>query len=205
MSATQTRLPRAQAVELAWELVALLSPYCERIEVLGSIRRERPTCGDVELLAIPKVDAPVAQDLFGNPVLAKPMNALHLMLDALMFDRTLLIREPKRWGDRYRAALYKGFPVDLFICLPPAQFGVLKVIRTGSDAFSKRLVTPVERGGRMPKGMYCRNGALWVIGERGQAEPGPSTETDWMLQTPEEIDVFSALRMAYVAPELREV
>jgi DNA polymerase/3'-5' exonuclease PolX len=196
VSATQTRLARAEAAALAWELVALLSPSCERIEVLGSIRRQTETCGDIELLAIPKVDSPVIQDLFGNLVTAVQMNALHMTLDALMFDLTLQMREPKRWGDRYRAALYQGFPVDLFICLPPAQWGVLKVIRTGSNAFSKRLVTPVEQGGWCPSDMYFKDGQLWLI-----VESGP----DVALHTPDERQVFLALGRDFVPPEQREV
>ena len=35
---------------LAAEVVTLLAPHCERIEVVGSIRRKRPLPRDIDLL-----------------------------------------------------------------------------------------------------------------------------------------------------------
>lgn len=199
MSSTQTRLPRAQAAELAWELVALLSPYCERIEILGSIRRQRETIGDIELLAIPETDQQVQTDLFGQQV-APPLDLLNIHVDELQHEiglgKRLDDRGRQRWGQRFKAAVYKGFAVDLFVCKPPAQYGVLKVIRTGSAEFSHRLVTPVEQGGWCPAGFYFKDGQLWIIQGSG---------VHVALHTPEETQVFAAIQRPCVAPEDREV
>jgi len=48
-----------EAVELAQELVELLAPACDRIQVAGSVRRRKPQVKDTEILAIPKYMGPV--------------------------------------------------------------------------------------------------------------------------------------------------
>ncbi|MBU2597552.1 MAG: hypothetical protein KJ757_08345 [Planctomycetes bacterium] len=45
-------LQKAKAI--AEELKSLLEPACERITIAGSIRRQKPDVGDIELLCIPK-------------------------------------------------------------------------------------------------------------------------------------------------------
>lgn len=78
-----------------------------------------------------------------------------------------------------------------------SQWGVLSIIRTGSNGFAKRLVTPVEKGGWMPAGRWIVDGALWRW-RRAGIEPEA-------IATPEEIDVFCAINRDYIPPELREV
>lgn len=43
-----------QAQRLAQQLVVDLEPACERIEVAGSIRRQRSQVKDIELVVIPR-------------------------------------------------------------------------------------------------------------------------------------------------------
>lgn len=194
MSSATQRIPREQALKLAEELIALLGPFCERLEILGSIRRQRETIGDIELLAIPKTDENLQTDLFGEQV-ASPLDLLHIHVDELQHEigigKRIDDQGRQRWGKRFKAAVYKGFPVNLFVCKPPAQFGVLKLIRTGSAEFSHRLMIPVERGGWLPKGMWFSGGVLWRDGIG--------------IETPEEENVFAAIGRDYVPPELREV
>ena len=52
MARGKIALERAQKVADA--VVKHLSPYCERIEVAGSIRRRKPWVNDVDLVLIPK-------------------------------------------------------------------------------------------------------------------------------------------------------
>lgn len=208
MSATTTRLPHARAVSLAWELIALLSPYCERIEVLGSIRRGRPSVGDIELLAVPKILPSMLHDMFGDAVSHVPaIDMLDSALQDLLSEGTLQQRQPRKWGPKYKAALYQGFPLDLFIVTQPAQWGVLQLIRTGSADFTHRLVTPDDRHafspdgrdlgqGWMPPFMFCKKGSLWRINGNATAE---------QVQTPEELHVFAAIGRASVDPDQREV
>jgi DNA polymerase (family X) len=48
-----------EVIRLAHRIKNLLSPYCYRIEIVGSIRRKNPNPVDVDLVAIPK--SPAAQ------------------------------------------------------------------------------------------------------------------------------------------------
>jgi DNA polymerase/3'-5' exonuclease PolX len=43
-----------QAKEIADELCKELEPYCLRVQVAGSVRRERPTVNDIDIVVIPK-------------------------------------------------------------------------------------------------------------------------------------------------------
>lgn len=45
--------PYPEALEKAKELISLLSPFCSRIDLAGSIRREKDFCGDIEICCIP--------------------------------------------------------------------------------------------------------------------------------------------------------
>lgn len=57
--------PRSFAVSVASEFLGEIAPVCRRIEIAGSIRRERPEVNNIDLVAIPKVVQ--LQDLSGKP------------------------------------------------------------------------------------------------------------------------------------------
>ena len=52
----ETRWPLRQAAALARSLVTFLEPYCDRIEVAGSVRRQKADVGDIELVLVPKLE-----------------------------------------------------------------------------------------------------------------------------------------------------
>ena len=59
-------MPLAQAQGYAEKVLEWLGPFCERIEVAGSIRRRRPEVNDVDIVVIPKVTE--QRDLLGQVV-----------------------------------------------------------------------------------------------------------------------------------------
>ena len=193
------RVPLEIAQEIAAEVVELLSPSCERIEIAGSIRREAPKVGDIEIVAIPMYEAPPT-DLFGDPV-GDPYDLLneqclsHMQTGRFIPRLNKLGRKsigPKlKWLKFYTGR--KDVPaiaLDVYACTPE-QWGVTLAIRTGDADFSRRLVTRRSQGGLCPGYLVFRG---WRVSSSATRQP---------LDTPEESDVFKALGIAYVEPRFR--
>ena len=154
-------------------VLAELGPYCQRIEPAGSFRRRKPEVGDLDVVAIPQFTT----NLFGEISGQSKLNS---------YDYSRLGRVMKG-GTRYkRIELEDGFCLDLFIVTPPAQWGVVFLIRTGPAGYSRRFVTRRKYGGMLPSNLKVRDGAIWHGIE--------------LVPTPEEKDVYSILGLPFVAP-----
>lgn len=160
--ANAVEIPINQAKEAAVELAELLEPGCVRIEIAGSIRRQKETVKDIELVAIPKMGA-VRGQLYEGEV----ESLLNRLIDALIHanpQRIHFDQDTKRNGDRYKRLRFDGIGVDLFIVLPPAQWGVIFTIRTGPAIFGRLLVTHQSKRGYLPDDMRISEGQLWHNG-----------------------------------------
>jgi DNA polymerase/3'-5' exonuclease PolX len=192
MSATDVRIPLAEARQLASAVAQDLAPHCERIEIAGSIRRLKADIGDAELVVVPKM-APEAYDLFGEPTGQRNLLVEHLQkcLEGGRYELRPSGEDGRTaFGPRYQRLKYKGFGVDVWGVLPPAQFGVVFMIRTGSDDFVKRMVRQRVMGGEvLLTGQRIENGALWDLGK--------------IVPTPEEMDFFHAVNRPWLPPECR--
>jgi DNA polymerase/3'-5' exonuclease PolX len=189
-------LPLARA--RAREIREAIEPLVERIEVVGSIRRERETVGDIEFLAAPRMRA--EPDLFHQgdevpdlePVVAELHDLGSIAQAGDRFVQVVLEEDP----------LGRRRTLDLFLCHPPAAWGALKVIRTGPSAYSQIAVTRIR-----DRGWRCWRGAVW---RRPDGRPGPGEEVAddpdaWeRVPTPTEDDFFEAARMSGSPPELRD-
>jgi DNA polymerase/3'-5' exonuclease PolX len=186
--------PAAHVRPIADELVELLRPMCDRIEIAGSLRRGRPEVGDIEIVAIAR--SVIDRDLFGERF---DRDGLDVLCNVLAGEGKLRPRLDSRgrgaWGPKYKRLWFREIPVDLFVVSSPAQYGVILAIRTGPAEYSKKLVTPSHflSGGMMPPGMRCHDGALWR--RHGALED--------LIVTPDEADVYRAIGADYVAPEDR--
>ena len=47
-------IPMDEAMQMTNVFISLISPYCERIEIAGSLRRGKPEVHDIEIVAEPK-------------------------------------------------------------------------------------------------------------------------------------------------------
>ena len=186
------RVPLAKARALAAETVDLLSPACARIEIAGSIRRRSADCGDMEIVAVPLVET-TATGLFDDEV--ESVDLLHRRCQELAADGTFECRADTAgrlaFGARYKRLRYRGFPLDLFVVIPPATWGVIFTLRTGPAAFSHALVTDRRYGGLLPEWARVQDGAI------------VHRKTREVIPTPEEEDVFRAIGQPYVEPEVR--
>lgn len=183
------RVPLLDARRTAKEFVALIADSCERLEIAGSIRRGAPTVKDFEVVAIGRGAA------------------LHHKLDGLL-NRGVIEKQVKsdgktRWGMKYRALVYNGMTVEIFITTPE-NWGVTLVIRTGpgvgEEGAPKRwakgganaiLVTPNARGGLCPPQYKFKDGGLYL---RGRHVP-----------VGEERELFDRFMIPFTPPDQRSV
>jgi DNA polymerase/3'-5' exonuclease PolX len=186
----EKRVPLDIARVFADDVLELLAPACERIEVAGSIRRGAADVGDVEIVCVPTLH--FQTDLFGDLV-ETAHNQLDKLTAHLVDKGKLEYRLDKNarraWGSRHMRAylVARGalFPVDIFAVLPPATWGVIFAIRSGPAEFSKALVSQRDHGGALPAGWKVKDGQL-LVGD-GQ-----------LIDTPEEAHVFAALGLPWI-------
>lgn len=198
MSTTKTRIPLATARQVADKLVAQLAPFCERIEVAGSIRRQKPDVGDIELVAIPKVEqreTAVQMSLFGGGLpMMVDVSLLDEALERMIAEKAITNDGPNHaWGDRMkkfwlRLSGTNVAQVDLFITTPES-WGSIFTIRTGPWDFGKALMEHINRCG-----IYRQMDGALVNRATGQVVP-----------TLEERDYFTAIGVIWLPPERRTV
>lgn len=175
MSTGQKR-PYAEMYPMARHIVEAITPYCQRVEIAGSLRRHRAMVGDIEIVALPKV----ATDLFGEPLPDAP-TPLDFFLEMKRVNM-------KRDGKRFKQFTYAKVMVDLFLPESAAHWGAILTIRSGSHDFNMWLMT--ER--QQKAGVMFSEGRVY------------SKTTGKVLDTPEEEDVFKLLNLDFVPPEDRD-
>lgn len=137
-----------KAKEIAEKMKALLAAACERINmdgsdqqaiiIAGSIRRQKPEVGDIELLCIPNY-------INGVDMLDAKIQTL-IRLDLL--DYRLNKRGSKVYGPKNKLLVHvvSGIGVDIFStteeCWPVAL-----VVRTGGKETNKRIATAALKKG----------------------------------------------------------
>jgi len=202
------KLARETVLPAAERLAGILSKACHRIEIAGSLRRGRAAVGDIELVAIPKIE-PLAKP---GSLYPEPYNLLWEGLDGYA--------KQAGWrylnhGQKYRKFLMPydlrrpadQVQVDLFTC-EPENWGNIFLIRTGPAEFSQAVVTRLRECARPSSGGFVRlapsvhpeipyGGEFreWTEAEKARMEKVP---------TPREEDVFEIAGMEYVPPDERD-
>ena len=165
---------------IAEHMLLNLRSYCRRVEIAGSLRREKAVVGDIEVVAIPRIDE--VRDMFGA------VQSQRSLLDDFSWG---VYGQVLKNGSRYKQiALSEGINLDLFIVLPPADWGVIYTIRTGPAEFSKWIVTQRFAGGALPSDCRVMDGHV-VRGLIGVGEYLPMSE---------EIDFLNFLGIGWVEP-----
>lgn len=184
---TATKRPRVEMELIAEELRELLGQACVKIEVAGSLRRGLPQIGDIELVAIPKIetyDEVDETDLFGTK---KPVtyNLLWKALNGFFKGRYRL------QGDKYKSFFWplrgagEGLvQVDLFTATP-ATWGWIFLVRTGSADFSHHVAKSLNKQGYTSKDGAIHKGNLELVDNKWQM-----VATGAPIATPTEEDVF---------------
>ena len=118
----------AAAKDLAWNVRKELAPFCDRIEIAGSIRRERPEVNDVDLVLIPK--SPVDQ----QALLARCLRTC-TQVNARAKQNFIF-----RMSNVFQLDIWvaHGEIVDL-VSKKPGNWGAVLLCRTGSIAHNVQL------------------------------------------------------------------
>lgn len=186
----------AEAHAVATELVGLLADACERIEIAGSLRRRRDEVHDLEIVAIPRVEERPGEDLWGE-AMPTAVDLLRVAIGNGIGMGTLAARAVEihrrdgstemgqRMGDAYKALVYRGMAVDLFIT-DQERWGAIYALRTGPGDWNTALVTRCKEHWR-------------------RVEGGRVLYHNRVVPTPEEADFFRALGVPWVEPWDRSV
>lgn len=196
----------AAAQRAASALLGDLLDVCERVEVGGSIRRRVPQVKDIELVLIPKWGR---QQISGQAsFLGDNTEAVNLARERLlqMQDRGLIevikpgTRDLVPWslstdGRYWRLHLPdERVRVDVFVC-DERTWGLNLMIRTGSG---------VGPDGRPESGFAPAMLSRWKVISGGRSEGAMLRDKHGgIVETPEERDVFDAIRVRWVEPEMR--
>jgi len=136
-----------KALNIALNVVELLKPHCERIEIAGSIRRQKPEVKDIEVVVIPK---PYETGLFESGI------------------ATVVSRWEKVKGElpcKYtQRILPEGIKLDLFFA-ERGNWGLIYAIRTGSAEYSHKVLATewVRRGYKSEDGYLTSNGKQIMV------------------------------------------
>lgn len=165
-------LQKAKAI--AEELKRLLEPACHRVEIAGSIRRQKPDVGDIELLCVPRY-------IDGVDQLDREIRAL-VVRRILRFRRNKLGSQVYGPKNKLMVHIPSGIGVDIFSTTDEC-WAVSLVVRTGGAATNKRIAM-----------VALRKGWHWHAYGRGFTTP------DGEVTCRSEREVFEAVGLPYLEP-----
>lgn len=191
-----------QAKTIADRCVGMLREGCERIEIGGSIRRESHWCNDIEIVCTPKKEMLEWGKKIGE-------NQVGFIRNYTAFFSKIGARVEKGKPDGKYVKLYlpkHTINLDLFIVRHPAQWGPIFFIRTGPADWNKFMVDySKSRNVRFEAGRLLKTESHDEVHARREREGGGTfAQLEYIMDTPEEEDVFQALGLPYVPPEQRE-
>lgn len=131
--------------------------FYKSMKIVGSLRRGLQQCHDIDILIMPEFLE--NEDLLGGSSKISLVNDIDFSEYAEVKERgEKMIKLSKKAG-AYMV------PIDVYVCINPDSYGVLTVIRTGSEEFNKKLMKPVTFGGLLPKNCVVDKGLLWKDGK----------------------------------------
>jgi DNA polymerase (family 10) len=187
------RWPLERARKVAETVRAQLAPYCEKIEIAGSIRRQRPEVGDLDLVLLPKEG--MERDLRARATAATSVGNARLLANG---------------ADNIRMILANGMQLDLFLArhpsndlagYTPGNYGMRLLAMTGSKAHNIQLAKEAERQGYHfhPYRGLMRGGRTIIRDEGRKYEGGE------VFRGEDELEILRALGLGWIEPEAREV
>lgn len=131
-----------EAKQIATKLVTELSPYCDRIEIAGSIRRAKAEPNDIEIVCIPATIDGIRHPEF-----------------IAIVDKLQKIKGDAATGKYTQRLTPEGIKLDLFTARVE-NWGFIYAQRTGSANFSHNVLASgwVKNGYRSVDTILIKNG-----------------------------------------------
>ncbi len=176
-----SKMPLARAKAVAERFMTYLAPYVSKASIAGSVRRECPFVGDVEVVALPKDEFSMSR--------AFPENFKGMVVN----------------GERLKRFKYPESGLQIELYLPQAHdYGRILAIRTGSSAFAHHLMIEANRHGwigttdGLRRKKECeKKGNVWKIKPEYKLNPTKPEEFEC------EEDFFLFLNIPWVEPQKR--
>lgn len=139
------KMKHQNALKIALDVKAQLAPYCHKIEIAGSVRRNKPYVKDIEIVAIVKNWGDIFEYGIFQVVRKWPV------LKGSFFKKNL----PKYM----QIMLPQGIVLDLFFAMPD-NWGLVYASRTGPAEYSHKVLATgwVKRGYKSVGGYLTKNG-----------------------------------------------
>ena len=163
-----------------------LSPYCSKMEIVGSIRRKVECVGDVDILVIPRIETDI--DMFGEVVLVtnKLSEFLHKYID----------RENPGNTSMKRPCIVSEGPTQILMHLPKCQLDIFLANETN---WVTRLLA---RTGSKEHNQWLASRAL-DMGWHWEPQNGLRNPQQQLHPVTSETDIYAALGVKFIAPSNR--
>jgi DNA polymerase (family 10) len=171
----KTPIPLLRARKYADLIAERLQPFCKRLEIAGSIRRQRPYCGDVDLVAEPLDESALrARILENKEVIQNGPQNIHVRVQTYVgpLDIQVFLARPES------ATLFEKIP---------SNWGSLLLCRTGSRDHN----------------IFIAQKAL-ALGLKWNPYQGLFRDGILIASETEE-SIFAALDLPFIPPQKREV
>jgi DNA polymerase (family 10) len=179
-----------EAVAWAAKVVNVMTPFCERVEVAGSIRRKRPEVNDIDIVAMPTAKKGPRVSPFGPLAVYEPAHVWKKLMPEALAKEPLKLISLQAGQELMRFAFpNSGLQVDVYRARPET-WGVLLLVRTGSKEHNVKLCSLARSKGlklSAADGVVTQGGFGKVVASRTEEE------------------IFQALGVAFVEPKDREV
>jgi DNA polymerase/3'-5' exonuclease PolX len=174
--------------EASW-VVSKFEHLCEKVIIVGSIRRQRPEVNDIDIVVIPQVPRDENWDK-----IAYELRHAHNMAQLKKGPKLMTFQHYDRdfGAPGFFNPSSQDYSVDLYHATPET-WGILVLVRTGSKEHNVKLCSLA-----LSKGMKlsAAEGVLKPL------ESFPSMMKIVASKTEE--DIFAALGLAYIEPKDRE-
>jgi DNA polymerase/3'-5' exonuclease PolX len=163
-------------------LVEKLKPFCQKIEICGSIRRKKEMVGDIEIVCMPiKIPKSIQYSLFDPPKDSE--KTIPGFMEYIKNYK--IIRGDLDNGKIVCFVTPEGIQVDVFTG-GDLNYGYIKTLRTGPSQYNMNFVIPQLKG----KGYILKDGFVY--------------HGDKIIPVPDEEKLYELIGCAMHTPEERE-